>query len=332
MKITDKAIRLFEFTLTSTSWTPANAGAALGWCANEITGLLSELELLNLLHHSSGTVSGWEVTSPRRAASAVLVTEQAEVARRQLESIQLQETLGALESTYLKARAGLDQRPASCVVEQSRTALEILADMMHLADSQVRVAHAGPGLSEQFLSTTLQNDLMALQRGVGVKVLLQHATRSHLRTRSWVTTLVGAGAEVRTVPAVPARIALIDDDCAIVPHGWDTGETSLVHESGIVRHLAAGFDANWATSKDYPVDQTINQLVPEPEMRAEVRRKVLELLAQGATDDSVARSLKVSSRTARRHVADVMRDLGASSRFQAGILVERDGLLDLGPL
>ncbi|GLW09874.1 hypothetical protein Misp01_50030 [Microtetraspora sp. NBRC 13810] len=47
--------------------------------------------------------------------------------------------------------------------------------------------------------------------------------------------------------------------------------------------------------------------------------QVLQLLAQGCTDEAVGRSMNVSLRTVRRITADLMTRLGAKSRFQAGL-------------
>lgn len=51
--------------------------------------------------------------------------------------------------------------------------------------------------------------------------------------------------------------------------------------------------------------------------------QVLQLLAQGCTDEAVARNLGVSLRTVRRTTADLMERLGARSRFQAGLKAAR---------
>ncbi|WP_439654225.1 LuxR C-terminal-related transcriptional regulator [Streptacidiphilus anmyonensis] len=50
---------------------------------------------------------------------------------------------------------------------------------------------------------------------------------------------------------------------------------------------------------------------------------MLRLLAQGLTDATVAKRLNVSLRTERRMVADLMRRLGASGRFEAGVKAAR---------
>ncbi|KOG32387.1 hypothetical protein ADK34_09305 [Streptomyces viridochromogenes] len=49
------------------------------------------------------------------------------------------------------------------------------------------------------------------------------------------------------------------------------------------------------------------------------------LLAQGAKDEVIARRLGMSLRTCRRHIAELLEELGAESRFQGGALAERAG-------
>jgi DNA-binding NarL/FixJ family response regulator len=56
-------------------------------------------------------------------------------------------------------------------------------------------------------------------------------------------------------------------------------------------------------------------------------RAVLMLMSSGVKDEAAARQLNVSDRTYRRHVADILTRLGASSRFQAGVEAVRRGWL-----
>jgi DNA-binding CsgD family transcriptional regulator len=56
-------------------------------------------------------------------------------------------------------------------------------------------------------------------------------------------------------------------------------------------------------------------------------RIVLQRLREGHTDDVAAKQIRVSLRTYRRHVAAIMRDVGANSRFQAGVRAVELGLL-----
>lgn len=62
---------------------------------------------------------------------------------------------------------------------------------------------------------------------------------------------------------------------------------------------------------------------PSPE-----EAQLLSLLAQGATDDVVARSLGCTRRTLQRRLRRVFEKLGARSRFQAGVLAQRAGWIE----
>jgi DNA-binding NarL/FixJ family response regulator len=63
-------------------------------------------------------------------------------------------------------------------------------------------------------------------------------------------------------------------------------------------------------------------------LRSDLARRILEQLRAGRTDDVAAREIDVSLRTYRRHVAEIMRALGANSRFQAGARAVELGLLE----
>jgi len=58
--------------------------------------------------------------------------------------------------------------------------------------------------------------------------------------------------------------------------------------------------------------------------------RILGLLRAGYKDDVAARRLGLSVRTYRRYVADLMRNLGAETRFQAGVRAAELGLLPPG--
>ena len=55
--------------------------------------------------------------------------------------------------------------------------------------------------------------------------------------------------------------------------------------------------------------------------------QVLRLAAQGLSDEGIARHLGLSVRTVRARFADAMAELGAQSRFHAGVEAARRGWL-----
>lgn len=56
-------------------------------------------------------------------------------------------------------------------------------------------------------------------------------------------------------------------------------------------------------------------------------RRILALMAGGATDDAIARHLGLGRRTVARRVSAILDRLGATTRFQAGVQAARCGWL-----
>jgi DNA-binding NarL/FixJ family response regulator len=95
----------------------------------------------------------------------------------------------------------------------------------------------------------------------------------------------------------------------------DTRRAVLVlNGAGIVTALCELFEQFWTTS--VPVDADPER---EDDALTAQEQAVLRLLAQGCTDEVVARRLGISVRTGRRITAGVANQLDAKSRFQLGV-------------
>jgi DNA-binding NarL/FixJ family response regulator len=87
--------------------------------------------------------------------------------------------------------------------------------------------------------------------------------------------------------------------------------------------MYALFEQIWATANPLglPNPQDAQGLGPE-------EREILRMLANGETDEHIARRLGVSTRTVGRKASDLMRRLGTRSRFQMGVRASELGWLD----
>ncbi|MEP6666990.1 MAG: LuxR C-terminal-related transcriptional regulator, partial [Nocardioidaceae bacterium] len=130
-----------------------------------------------------------------------------------------------------------------------------------------------------------------------------------------------AGERIRVLPEVPTRLAVFGSTAAVLPGAWGSpaGYRMLIRQPSIVSVCIAYFEQLWS----HPVT------VPGcgAEVDAGSRSQLLELLARGAKDEQIARTLDMSLRTVRRRVADVIAELGVDSRFQAGMEAVRRGWL-----
>ena len=55
---------------------------------------------------------------------------------------------------------------------------------------------------------------------------------------------------------------------------------------------------------------------------------VLRLVVAGKSDKEIAATLGISTLTASKHLANILRKMGAGSRTEAGVRAVREGLLD----
>ena len=95
--------------------------------------------------------------------------------------------------------------------------------------------------------------------------------------------------------------------------GPDQWQTLVIRSPAILKALYALFSHSWESAAPLlPVS-----MLDDPRQR-ETTRLVLASLSEGQKDDVAARELGISVRTYRRYVAEFMRDINATSRFQAG--------------
>ncbi len=131
------------------------------------------------------------------------------------------------------------------------------------------------------------------------------------------------GERARFTTAVPFSAVIVDEAAAVVDvSAFDaTGYGSaLVRARAMVAGLVALHDKLW----DLGAPLHRGGGVSTGERRDQT---ILALLAAGAPDATIARQTGVSQRTVERRVRALMDQLGASTRFQAGVQAARRGLI-----
>lgn len=142
----------------------------------------------------------------------------------------------------------------------------------------------------------------------------------------WITGLLRLGASIRCLPNVPMNMMLFDRHTALLapprPAGSLRQEVSIVDGPELLVALGAFCEFIW--DKAEPAELGVGQ----GDGRLTLQELgVLRLLAEGHTDQVVARRIGVSVRTAGRLTATLMNRLDARSRFQAGARAVQLGLL-----
>ncbi|MFD0024546.1 hypothetical protein [Streptomyces sp. NPDC058382] len=181
----------------------------------------------------------------------------------------------------------------------------------------------------QSFPTTRTIALDLLDRGVRARLIYQHAIRGDLVTRALVRELTQHGAEIRTSAELIDPLVVFDGGTLVLPRppaaspAAGATTTAVVRDPAMVAFACAAFENLWNTS---------SPLIPDakeaPHSIDVLKESIVRLMAMGHKDEMVARRLGISVRTCRRHIAEILDEQGAMSRFQAGVLLARAGLVE----
>ncbi|WP_245764935.1 helix-turn-helix transcriptional regulator [Nonomuraea jiangxiensis] len=161
-----------------------------------------------------------------------------------------------------------------------------------------------------------ERNLLTVHAIVPVSTLMLPGVRDQL------TRLLETGGKVRTLDRVPSWFMTVGPEVAGLPSVWggnlpdNAYNFYLVRTPVVVGVLRALFEELWARAVPLPWGRRGDGMI-----------QVLRLAAQGMCDESIARQLGVSVRTIRARFADAMAELGAQSRFHAGVEAARRGWL-----
>jgi hypothetical protein len=148
-----------------------------------------------------------------------------------------------------------------------------------------------------------------------------YPVRAVLDAPTSLAARLAVGEQIRVLPDLPSRLLVIGDSHAVLPEplGYADVPLSVIRQRGVVEAMTQWFELMWERA-----------VVPSLEAGSrppDLRGFLLQQLAAGAHDEQIARVLGISLRTVRRRVADLMSELGADSRFQAGVEAARRGWL-----
>jgi DNA-binding CsgD family transcriptional regulator/sugar-specific transcriptional regulator TrmB len=283
---------------------------------------LDELARLSLLRPSWEDPRLLRPVSPEIGLESLLARQEAELTRRQH---QLEDGRAAL-AVLVADQAGR-RNPSHPNVEEL-VGVDAVRDRLEqlTREAQVEVATFAPGgaHSPASLDASRPLDQQLLDRGVIVRTVYLDSVRNDPATAHYAQWLTELGGQVRTVPVLPLRMIVVDRSIALVPINPEhsTAGAAVLRSPGAVAAMTALFEQVWGIAAPLGVPRARE----EGGLTAQ-EGAVLRLLALGETDEVVARRLGVSVRTVRRIASELMVQLGARSRFQAGARAVERGWL-----
>jgi DNA-binding CsgD family transcriptional regulator len=293
---------------------------------SEIERALQQLKKLTLLQRR-GNGGELYAISPERGMEILLAVQQAELASFQ-HRVELSRAAAArliAEHTKISSQNDTPEVEYLAGIDAIRIRLGTLS-----AGVSSEVVNFSP-TKQTVADVNASKEATIHYAGTSVKSrsIYLHSALKHPPTVEYMEWLVCHGFELRTTPALPSRMVIFDRKIAVLPMSSDDSREGAVvlYGKATVTAFCSLFD--WIWERAIPVDLRMGN---RDDLGISQEMEAIWLLAQGYTDETVAKRLGVSPRTSRRIVESMMRRLGARSRFQAGVFAERNGLLDQSPL
>lgn len=165
-------------------------------------------------------------------------------------------------------------------------------------------------------------DIAALERGVKMRTLYQHAARRGADTRRYVAAVTAAGGEVRTLDEFFNRLIVVDRRIALIPSHEGLDVAMVISEPSTVRYLVDMFERHWERARPFTSSET--SLMRD--IAAEQRAMTIRMLLEGRADPAGAKRLGVSPRTYAAYVADLKTEFEVETRFQLGYEMGKRGI------
>jgi sugar-specific transcriptional regulator TrmB len=259
--------------------------------------------------------------NPDVALDALLSLEQAEITRREHQLLEARAELSRLvRGTETHPSAEREVRR----IDDHAQVLDVLHELFARCYQEALNVVPGEPLAAELLADAADYDLAVLKRGVRFRTLYTRRQLADVPMRDYMRMMRDHGADVRIADTLPHRLVIFDRTVSFLPVDprRPVAGALVVREPAITANLVMLFESLWAGAQD--MDEALKAGAPAA---SELDRSVLMLMSSGVKDEAAARQLGISDRTYRRHVADILIRLEASSRFQAGVEAVRRGWL-----
>ncbi|MEW1638566.1 helix-turn-helix transcriptional regulator [Streptomyces sp. NPDC093801] len=288
---------------------------------------LDQLFELALIRRSSADESPMRAISPDLGLMKLLARRQAELAEQQQHVEQSRAATAELIAQYaqhdtMSMGAGIRYLRG---IDAIRDHLEALND--NVKEEFLTFAPGGPQTPANMEASRPLNRRL-LSRGITMRTVYLDSIRRDAPTAGHAAWLTEQGAHIRTVPTLPNRMIIIDRRSALIASDSDsTADGALaITDPGVISLMCRLFDLVWDSAEPFGAapQRSSGELTRQ-------QTEVVRLMAEGRTDESIANSMGISTRTARRLTTGLLTHLGARSRFQAGVRAVQLGYLPSHP-
>ncbi|MFG2909532.1 LuxR C-terminal-related transcriptional regulator [Kitasatospora sp. NPDC048286] len=324
-ELQDSDIAVYGWVLEHGAADTAAIAAAAGISRESAAAAIARLLRVRLLQGSPDGPSGISAVAPGTASARLTAPMEAQIRERQRQLVDIQRELNRFAPSYDRhcSRSGAVEVLAN--VQLVRDALNQASE--HCRTEVLTSQPGGGSRASEAMEEALVRDRAMLERGIRLRTLYHHTARFNGPSQAYVAAAAALGGEYRTAHELFGRLIVFDREMAFIPAQDGSWGAVVIREPSIVAYLCEIFEQTWERAT--PFTTAVGRQLEW--VSREIDETIVRLLAAGLKDEAVARRLGMSLRTARRHIADIMEDLGAESRFQAGFRAAARGLPDGAP-
>lgn len=301
--------------LSHSQATVAELASALGWAGPRLRKSLDHLAAAGLCNRLVGRPVRYVAAPPEVALDALVLHHHQE----------LDELRARARELSLQALSPASQHDDLIeIIEGADAVLRTIAAMELGAREEVLIIDCPPYLGPVTLNT---HEIQALRRGVRYRAIYHASQLSDPDRLGELEQCRAAGEQARALSAPGMKMLIVDRSHALIPLSFSAASSAtrlLVRAEPLMESLVLCFETLWQRATSLGPDPAGTPLDGRPSERD---RQMLQLMASGAKDRAIARTLGVNERTVVRRAGELLRVLNAETRFQAGVQAARRGWL-----
>ncbi|WP_043442376.1 helix-turn-helix transcriptional regulator [Arthrobacter sp. L77] len=309
------SLEVYRYAVGHPGWTRAEASEALGLTLRRIDEAVGELSDRRLLSPQAGSPDGLVAVSPDVALADLVDADERELQELKARISAQRRELSSLLPTFLDARKHVLASTSVETLEDPHLIHRVLIDYGRDVTEKVYIAQPGQGSTADVHEESVRKDLELLEHGVRRRTLYDTSTRDHVPTRKAVEAIAAGGGEFGVLPFIPLRMLIFDEKLALVGRQLtrDDKAALVIRDHSLINIFTRLFDIAWELSEAFLSPQQVGSPL------SAMQRSIIQGLANGLSDESIARRLDINVRTCRRHIAWMLETLRADSRFQAAL-------------
>lgn len=267
------------------------------------------------------------VPQPGAAVGRLIERREEDLLQRYRRASESRAVLGELDAAYAERDRPVISGEEIERLEDLSSIRDRLEELSFFCRTSVFSIQPGGPQTRESLEASRPLDERGARRGLDMRVIHATSVLDDELNRAYLRDMVILGVQIRVTDQRPDRMVIVDEQVAVVP--VDPANTArgalVVRHPGLLSGFIDLFHRVWQDAAELPwtsepADNVGLEISPQD-------RRILELLASGCTDETSAREVGVSVRHLRRTISRLMQDLGAHSRFEAGVEAARRGWL-----